>query len=291
MSHVAANAILTLLSAGEGTLLDLRRLLVDKAYRHYILSKVQDPLTLDFWRQEFEPLSHAQQFQTVLPILNKIGPWITYPESRNIIGQKTSSFNMRQVIDEGKILLIKIPQGILGEDIASLLGALIVSKIQMAILSRADMPKSQRSPFYLYVDEFQNFVTDSFKKILTEARAFGLGLTVANQYAEQLAPELMIALEKNVVVRLTCLSYEGQHLVKFEEMHEYDRPTYLVKPLPPIGYGDVEQIKALYAMSRRRYGRPRGEVEAHLYHWSEQTSIALDHGKGKKDFSFAFEEK
>ncbi len=265
MEHILRNAILTLLSVSGTTLVDLRKLLVDKPYRHDLLMKIHDPLLQEFWLEEFEPMKDSQQNSAVMPILNKIGQWLTYPELRNILGQTHSSFNMRHILDTGKIFLVRIPQGQVGEDIASFLGALVVSKIQMATMSRADMPKSQRRPFYLYVDEFQNFVTGSFKKILTEARAYGLGLTVANQYEEQLSKELMLALEKNVAIRLTAMRLEGEHLIKLEDMHELDHPAYMLKPLPPIGIGEFEQIRVLYQLSRDRYSRPRIEVENAMY--------------------------
>ncbi len=261
LEYILRFAVLSLLSVGDATLVDLRRLLLEKEYRESILASVKDPVIQDFWKQEFNPLSEAQRLQAILPILNKIGPWLTYPESRNIIDQKKSSFTIRQIMDKGQILVVRIPQGILGGDVCSFLGALIVSKVQMAIMSRVDMPSSNRRAFYFYVDEFQNFVTDSFIKILTESRIYGLGLIVANQFVEQLSSDLMIALDKNVVVRLTCLRVDGQHFLEFEDMHELGRPKYLVKPLPPVGIGDGEQIKTLYELSRRRYGRPRKEIQ------------------------------
>ena len=292
LEHFLRCSVLSLLFAGDATLVDLRRLLLEKEYRESVLRLVTDPIILDFWRQEFDPLSESQRLQAILPILNKIGPWLTYPESRNIIDQKKSSFIVRQIMDKGQILIVRIPQGILGGDVCSFLGALIVSKVQMAIMSRSDTPSSNRRPFYFYVDEFQNFITDSFVKILTEARAFGLGLIVANQFVEQLSSDLMIALDKNVVVRLTCQKFEGQHFVEFEDMHELGRPKYLVRPLPSVGIGNGEQIKMLYELSRRRYGRPPKEAQPPV---ASQTVLRKEEASviqtpKRKKFNMAYEE-
>jgi len=293
LEYILRIAIMTLLCAPETTLMDLRRLLMEPEYRLQVLTYVTDPMIHDFWLNEFESMNASAKMNAIGPILNKVGPWLTYPEIRNIIGQPKSTFNLRTIMDEGQILIIKLTQGNLSQDVCGLIGALIVSKIQMVVMSRADLPPSQRRPFYLYIDEFQNFVTDSFKKILTEARAFGLGVVLANQYSEQLSPDLMLALEKNVAVKLTCKRWEGRHIVWFEDMHEYDRPIYTVKPLPPIGWGLIEQIDQLYEASRVRYGRPKQLVETYLkaqFKQSRPQPTPAKTQKAKSDFTFAYEE-
>ena len=132
------------------------------------------------------------------PVLNKVGAFTANPMVRNIIGQPKSSFNIRQIMDERKILVVNLSRGLIGEDNAALLGALLVTKIQIAAMSRANIAVAQRTPFYLYVDEFQNFATDSFATILSEARKYGLCLTVANQYIAQMSPSVRDAVFGNV---------------------------------------------------------------------------------------------
>ncbi len=131
-------------------------------------------------------------------MLNKVGAFTANPMIRNIIGQPKSSFNLRQIMDEGKILLVNLSRGLVGEDNAAILGAMMVTKIQLAAMSRANVHESERKPFYLYVDEFQNFATDSFAIILSEARKYGLYLTVANQYTSQMSPNVRDAVFGNV---------------------------------------------------------------------------------------------
>ncbi len=296
LEHVLRFALLTLLSKPETTLLDLRRLLVNDDFREEVLSYVKDRSVLEFWDEEFNVNKPGQRFQIVLPILNKIGPYIAYSETRNIIGQRKSSFNLRQIMDSGKILMVKLPQGELGEDFSSFLGALIVSKIQMAVFTRADMEPSMRRPFLLYVDEFQNFVTDSFDKILTQARAFGLGLVVANQYIEQLPANLALAVEKNVAVKVECFRELGNYRAALTEMHEYDHPCFLLEPLPPLQFGSEEMVTYLYQQSRHRFGRPKDQVESELYSSTpksaeveQQDVLMLKSGLNEEPFDFSME--
>jgi hypothetical protein len=152
----------------------------------------------NFWLIEFASWNDKFAAEAVAPVLNKVGAFTANPLVRNIIGQPKSSFSIRQIMDERKILVVNLSRGLVGEDNASLLGALLVTKIQLGAMSRADIPASERSPFYLYVDEFQNFATDSFATILSEARKYGLCLTVANQYIAQMPMEVKDAVFGNV---------------------------------------------------------------------------------------------
>ena len=188
LEYILRYSILALLDYPDATMLDITRILTDKAFRKKVLSHVQDPVVLNFWNVEFASWNDKFAAEAVAPVLNKVGAFTANPLVRNIIGQPKSSFNIREIMDGRKILIINLSRGLVGEDNASLLGALIVTKIQMAAMSRADLPVDQRVPFYLYVDEFQNFATDSFATILSEARKYGLNLTVANQYTAQMLP-------------------------------------------------------------------------------------------------------
>ncbi len=198
LEYILRYSILALLDYPNATMLDITRVLTDKTFRKKVLSYVQDPVVLNFWNVEFASWNDKFAAEAVAPVLNKVGAFTANPLVRNIIGQPKSSFNIRQIMDERKILIINLTRGLVGEDNAALLGALIVTKIQMAAMSRADIPLEQRIPFYLYVDEFQNFATDSFATILSEARKYSLNLTVANQYIAQMLPQVKDAVFGNV---------------------------------------------------------------------------------------------
>jgi len=198
LEYILRYSLLALLDYPDATMLDITRILTDKKFRLEVLKHVEDPVVRNFWMVEFASWNDKFAAEAVAPVLNKVGAFTANPLVRNIIGQPKSSFNVRQIMDEHKILLVNLSRGLLGEDNAALLGSLLVTKIQLGAMSRADMPAEQRTPFYLYVDEFQNFATDSFATILSEARKYGLNLTVANQYTAQMSIEVKDAVFGNV---------------------------------------------------------------------------------------------
>ena len=198
LEYILRYSILALLDYPDATMLDITRILTDKRFRSEVIKHINDPVVRNFWTVEFAGWNDKFASEAVAPVLNKVGAFTANPLVRNIIGQKKSSFNIRQIMDENKILIVNLSRGLVGEDNAALLGSLLVTKIQLAAMSRADMPASQRTPFYLYVDEFQNFATDSFTAILSEARKYGLNLTVANQYIAQMLPQVKDAVFGNV---------------------------------------------------------------------------------------------
>jgi hypothetical protein len=198
LEYILRYSLLALLDYPNATMLDITRILTDKKFRQDVLQYVEDPVVRNFWTIEFASWNDKFAAEAVAPVLNKVGAFTANPLVRNIIGQPKSSFNIRQIMDERKILVVNLTRGLVGEDNASILGALLVTKIQLAAMSRADIPAEQRSPFYLYVDEFQNFATDSFATILSEARKYGLNLTVANQYIAQMPVEVKDAVFGNV---------------------------------------------------------------------------------------------
>ena len=198
LEYILRYSLLALLDYPNATMLDITRILTDKRFRNEVLQHVQDPVVRNFWTIEFASWNDKFASEAVAPVLNKVGAFTANPLVRNIIGQPKSSFNIRRIMDERKILVVNLTRGLVGEDNASILGALLVTKIQLAAMSRADIPAEQRSPFYLYVDEFQNFATDSFATILSEARKYGLNLTVANQYIAQMPIEVKDAVFGNV---------------------------------------------------------------------------------------------
>ncbi|MGH7237166.1 MAG: type IV secretory system conjugative DNA transfer family protein, partial [Candidatus Saccharimonadales bacterium] len=198
LEYILRYCLLALLDYPESTMLDITRILTDKKFRAEVLKHVEDPVVRNFWTVEFASWNERFAAEAIAPVLNKVGAFTANPLVRNIIGQPKSSFNIRQIMNERKILIVNLSRGLVGEDNASLLGALLVTKIQLAAMSRADIPADQRAPFYLYVDEFQNFATDSFATILSEARKYGLNLTVANQYIAQMPLEVRDAVFGNV---------------------------------------------------------------------------------------------
>lgn len=198
LEYILRYSILALLDFPEATMLDITRILTDKKFRNEVLTHVQDPVVKNFWTVEFASWNDKFAAEAVAPVLNKVGAFTANPIVRNIIGQPKSSFNIRKIMDERKILIVNLSRGLIGEDNAALLGALLVTKVQMGAMSRADIDAADRAPFYLYVDEFQNFATDSFATILSEARKYGLNLTVANQYIAQMSMEVKDAVFGNV---------------------------------------------------------------------------------------------
>lgn len=198
LEYILRYCLLALLDYPQATMLDITRILTEKNFRNDVLKYVNDPVVRNFWTIEFASWNERFMTEAIAPILNKVGAFTANPLVRNIIGQPKSSFNIRQIMDERKILIVNLSRGLVGEDNAALLGALLVTKVQMAAMSRADLAGEQRTPFYLYVDEFQNFATDSFATILSEARKYGLNLTVANQYIAQMLPEVKDAIFGNV---------------------------------------------------------------------------------------------
>jgi uncharacterized protein DUF87 len=198
LEYILRYSLLALLEYPDSTMLDITRILTDKGFRKDVMAHVTDPVVRNFWEVEFATWNDKFAAEAVAPVLNKVGAFTANPLVRNIIGQPKSSFNIRHIMDNRKILIVNLSRGQVGEDNASLLGALLVTKIQLASMSRSDIAVTERIPFYLYVDEFQHFATDSFATILSEARKYALNLTVANQYIAQMSHEVKDAVFGNV---------------------------------------------------------------------------------------------
>ncbi|MBI5732313.1 MAG: type IV secretion system DNA-binding domain-containing protein, partial [Candidatus Magasanikbacteria bacterium] len=190
MEYILNNALLALLEYPGSTLLGIMRMLAEKNYRKKIVDNLQDPVIKAFWTNEFDRYTQRLEIEAVAAIQNKVGQFVSNPLIRNIVGQTHSAIDMRKVMDDGKILIINIAKGRIGEDNSALLGAMMVTKLQLAAMSRVDIPMEERRDFYLYVDEFQNFSTDSFANILSEARKYRLNLILAHQYIGQLITDV-----------------------------------------------------------------------------------------------------
>ncbi len=205
LEYILRNVLLTLVEVPNSTLLDVPRILTDEKYRERILTQVQDPVMLRFWKYEFAEMNDRQMTEAIAPILNKVGQFISSPLMRRIVSSPYSTVNLEKLMEQGKIILVNVSQGKLGEDNASLLGAMIITKLQLAAMNRVHVPEHERTDFYLYVDEFQNFATSSFVKILSEARKYRLCLILANQYIGQIPEDVRSAIFGNAGTLLTFL--------------------------------------------------------------------------------------
>jgi len=216
MEYILRFTLLTLLCVPDATLLDIQPLLTDKDKREKCLSYVEEETILSFWKNEFEKYSPTLRNEAIAPILNKTGLFITSAPLRNIVGQKTNGFRLQQVLDTGKILIVNLSKGQIGEDASSLLGAILINAILLAALHRANQLEHTRRPFYLYIDECHSFVTLAFAGILAEARKYGLSLFLAHQYIEQLDERIRAAIFGNVgtMIVFRVGATDAEHLAK-----------------------------------------------------------------------------
>ncbi len=201
MEYIFRNTLLTLVETPGSTLLDVPKILTNGQFRSKIvnsLDAIEHQVLIDFWEKEFNQYSERLQTEAVAPILNKVGQFIGSPTIRKVLESPTSTIDLEEIMDQGKILILNVSQGKLGEANAALLGAMFITQFQLAAMNRVNVPEEERKDFFLYVDEFQNFATQSFIKILSEARKYRLGLTLANQYTAQLPEEIQKAIFGNV---------------------------------------------------------------------------------------------
>ncbi|MFN0009564.1 MAG: type IV secretory system conjugative DNA transfer family protein [Planctomycetota bacterium] len=197
LEHLFRNALLTLLDQPTATLAEVLRLFADDRYRKECVTRVTHPAVRDFWIQEFEKYPIRYRAEMLAPLRNKLGAFLSQPSLHRILTKERSSFDLREVMDSGKVLLVNLSKGQMGADASSLLGALLVTRISLAALSRAHVPESERRPFFVYLDEFQNFTTLSVAGMLSELRKYRIGMVLAHQYLDQLAPEVREAILGN----------------------------------------------------------------------------------------------
>ncbi len=286
LEHILRNSLLTLLEYPKSTILDIPKLLTDKQFRKEVLKHVKNQQIREFWFLEFEKYSAWLRSAAISPILNKVGQFLTSLPLRNIVGQKENTFDLREAMDEGKIVLVNLAKGRIGEENSSLLGAMMVTKIWLSALSRTDLPEEKRRPFYLYVDEIHNFLTLSFSDILSEARKYGLNLIFAHQYIEQLDERIRAAVFGNVgtIISFRVGIRDARYLasefypafsqtdfVSLPNYHIYLRllidgvtsPAFSAVTLSPPKRKTSHREKVIEA-SRKRYARPRKEVEREI---------------------------
>jgi len=295
LQYILTNTVATLAEAQGTSLLAVTRMLIDKNYRKFILKQVDDPILYKFWADEYAQMAENSRLVTeaISPIQNKVGRFISSAVTRNIVGQIKSTIDLRKIMDNQQILLVNLAQGRLGEETASLLGGMIITRLQATAMERVDIPEEQRQDFFLYVDEFQNFATESFSKILSEARKYKLNLTMTNQYIDQLPLTVRQAIFGNVgtlgsfVVSqadASILEKEFAPVVSADDLVSLDAYAMYIKlcidgmtSVPfsakslPVRYQRYDLREEIVQSSREKYGRGRAEVEDKIMRWSNQT--------------------
>jgi len=228
LEYILRNSLFTLAQVPNSTLRDIPLLLTNKSFRTRIEETIQDETMRQFWRDEFDKMPEKLQQEAISPILNKVGQFVTSPLIRTVIGQPKSSISLDDAMNQGKIVLANLSQGRLGEDNAALLGAMLITKFQLAAMHRVSMPEEERRDFYLYVDEFQNFATGSFIKIMSEARKYRLDIMLANQYMAQIPEEVTKAILGNAGTVMTFAVGAGDADVLTKEFAEVFTPQDLI---------------------------------------------------------------
>lgn len=232
LEHILRNTVLALLDVPNSTMMGIPKMLTEAKYRDKVLEYVKDPVIQDFWINEFAAMDQKFRTEAVSPVLNKVGQFLSTPTIRNIVGQPKSNIDIREIMDKEKILVVNLSRGKIGEDNTALLGAMMITKVQLAAMSRADVIEEKRPDCFLYVDEFQNFATESFATILSEARKYHLGLTMANQYIAQMPEEVRDAVFGNVgtIVSFRVGATDADFLVKeFEPIFDQNDLVNLEK--------------------------------------------------------------
>jgi len=299
MEHILNNTILALLEYPGATLLGVNRMLTDKDFRKKVVDNVSDPSVKSYWVDEFAKYTDKFAADATPAIQNKVGQFTTNPLIRNIIGQPKSSFDLRQMMDEKKIMIINLSKGRLGEANANLLGSMLITKIYLAAMSRADMKEQtlKKMPnFYLYVDEFQSFANESFADILSEARKYKLNLTIAHQYIEQMSEEVRAAVFGNVGTMITfrvgsfdaevlekefAPQFIAEDLVNLGMFQIYlklmidgvSSAPFSAATMAPIPEQEINYRNDVLESSREQFAHNRLEVEEKIRTWYDETFV------------------
>ncbi len=308
MEYILSNTLLALLEYPGATMLDVNRMLVNKNYRKKVVDNIKDPIVKDFWNGEFASYSDRYTQEATPAIQNKVGQFTSNPLIRNIIGQAKSSFDIRQLMDEKKILIINLSKGRVGEVNAALLGSMLVTKIYLAAMSRADVSAGALASlpnFYFYVDEFQNFANESFADILSEARKYKLNLLIAHQYVEQMEEEVRDAVFGNVGTTVAfrvgpfdaevletvfAPQFEATDLVNLGFAQIYltlmidgvGSPPFSATTLAPFDPPPQNFVEEVLKNSRAQFGHPRAEVERVIQEIQDQNPLQAEAAKPKK---------
>lgn len=307
MEYILNNTLLALLDFPGTTLLGINRMLADAVYRRRIVRNVKDPVVKAFWVNEFASYNDRYQQEAVAPIQNKIGQFLSASVIRNIVAQVKSRINIREIMDNKKIFIMNLSKGRIGEDNSRLLGGMLITKLQLSAMERVDTPEEQRPDFFLYVDEFQNFATESFAGILSEARKYHLSLIMAHQYMEQLDEAVLAAVIGNVGTTVTFRvgSTDAEMLAKefvpvFEEPDLINLARYNIylklmidgvssrpfsaNTLPPIG-SRTNSVNKVIMVSRERYSVERDKIEHKIARWSGMEIESDDDENDQDDIS------
>ncbi|MBU2068527.1 type IV secretion system DNA-binding domain-containing protein, partial [Patescibacteria group bacterium] len=310
MEYILNNCILALVDTPETTLLGIIRILVDKDYRQKVVNNVKDPVVRSFWINEYASWRDQFRNEAIAPIQNKVGQFLSTSLIRNIVGHAKSTINVAEIMNSNKILLVNVSKGRIGEDNSALLGAMLITKIQLAAMERVRIPEAERQDFYLYVDEFQNFATDSFANVLSEARKYRLNLIVAHQYVGQLVTDTTTKVRDSIfgnvgtLISLRVGAADAEFLEKeffpefvIRDLVNLDNYNIYLKmmidgvscrpfsatTLPPMDTGVTNQREKMIKVSRERYANPRKEVEEKISRWSGVMSDGDDQGYIRKD--------
>mgnify|MGYP001577277642 FL=1 len=301
MEYILNNVVLALLEYPDSTLLGINRMLADPEYRKEVVDHVSDPVVKTFWLQEYARYTQRYEVEATAAVQNKVGQFTSNPLIRNIIGQTRSSIDMRKAMDENKILLLNISKGRIGEDNSKLLGGLLITKLQLAAMSRVNVPEEQRKDFFLYIDEFQNFATESFVGILSEARKYRLSLTLSHQYIAQLGVGIEAKVKDAVfgnvgtIVSFRVGAEDAEFLEKefspeflqgdFVNLGKYtiyvkllidgiaSRP-FSANTLPPPVQPDRSFREQIIQFSRQQYASAVTGVEEQIIQWSGVEGLA-----------------
>ncbi len=279
LEYILRNCLLTLLKSPEAKLSDILDLLTNEKFREKVVNKLDDPILKNFWVNEYNKMHDRQRQEQIASILNKVGQFVSSPLVRNVVNTTQSSFSIEELMSQGKILLINLSQGRLGEDNATLLGAMMITKIQLAAMGRVNVSEDKRPDFYLYVDEFQNFATDAFIKILSEARKYHLNLTLANQYIDQIPEEVRNAIFGNCGNIISFVMGAGDasyfqaeygglytqddlvNLDKYQIINKISINNVLSRPFPaytlPLAKSSNRNREKVIRNSRERYAKKR----------------------------------
>ncbi len=300
MQYILQNTILALLEYPGATMLGINKMLTDKVYRNKVIANVTDMSVKAYWTQEYANYTERFAQEAIPAIQNKIGQFTSNPLIRNIIGQPKSSFDFRKIMDDGKIMIINLSKGRVGESNANLLGSMLITKIYLAAMSRADISEKilKNLPnFYLYVDEFQSFANESFADILSEARKYKLNLTVAHQYIEQMAEEVRAAVFGNVGTMITfrvgaydaevlekefAPQFTAEDLVNLGIYQMYLKLMingvssfpFSATGLPPFPEPVISYKKEIIESSRKQFAVPKIEVEGNIQKWHDESKPA-----------------
>jgi len=309
MEYILANCILALLDTPGTTLLGIPRMLVDRDYRQKIINNLKDPVVKSFWVNEYEEWEARYRNEAIAPVQNKVGQFLNVSFVRNIVGQAKNTINIEEIMNNQKILLVNVSKGRIGEDNAAILGAMVITKIQLSAMERVRIPEDERKDFYLYVDEFQNFATDSFVNILSEARKYRLDLIIAHQYIGQLTTDTSTAVKDAVFGNVgTMISFRvgaadaealeleftpeflQNDLIRLDNYKIYlklmingvtSRPFSATTIAPAPVIKDDKKRQEIIRISRSRYAHTVKSVEEEINNWAAN----LDVPNNNQDFS------